>query len=157
MALRGLFIKYNEISENSVSEIFTPLFVIKNSSAEIFLLNVRHCAIMVPCAGPRPGNSPSMHPEMLPAKVDLKNLLSIKMLLSSSCGGILDLLLILKIKLLMLNNPDNMANNPKLLPILLFNTSNPKIPDTKNSNILLYRVFFLLNRIKNIIMVINNK
>lgn len=134
IALLGLLIRYIAIKENNVSEIFTPLFVIRNSSLETFLFNVRLCDIIVPCAGPSPGSNPKIHPDMLPANVDFRNVLLIKNVLSSFCGGMLEFLLIEYNKLLILNNPDKIANNPILLLKLLLKTVNPRIPDNKNIN-----------------------
>lgn len=140
-----------------MSEIFTPLFVTKNSSELIFLLNVAICAMIVPCAGPNPGNNPKIHPEILPANMDLLILLLKIIVLSSSCGGILDLEFKLYNKLLILNNPYNKANKPKLFPTLLVNTNNPRIPEIKNNKIFCNLFSFLLKKNNKITIVINNK
>jgi hypothetical protein len=157
MALLGLLIKYNEIKENNVSDMFTPLLVTKKSSVVMFLLKLMHCANMVPWAGPNPGNKPKIQPDRLPAKADFLNFLSISTDLSLSCGGIMDLEFRLYNKLLMLNRPDNMDSKAMLFPTLLFKTINPRIPETMNNNILFNLFSFLLNKYNKIIIVNNNK
>ena len=62
------------------------------------------------------------------------------------------------IRLLTLNNPDNMERRAILLPKLPFNRTNPIIPETKNIRVLIKRLLLLLLLKYNIkIIIIINK